>query len=635
MWTNHKLPLGLSKVERLTLAGVLAAVVATGVLLAWRAVSQMDCELRADLLRQATLVAQAVDVDRLKALSGNEADMENPVYRRLKAQLMAVRSANPSCRFLYLTRRGGDGSISIIVDSEPPGSQDCSPPGQVYVEASAGHRSVFSAHAAMVDGPYTDRWGTWISAFVPIQDPHTASVGLATMADAREMVRKAVEFHRKRGRARLLEEINNPRGEFNKGDLYAFAYDHGMTMLSHPVKPWLVGQNQLDKKDWSGGKCFRKEIQAVALSKGRGWVDYEYENPASGRREPKSTYVERVDDLIVCAGAYKGTGAVIAALGVDVASGAWRGEIAWAALPPALLTLALVSILLAGSALLARRSRLARSLGAKPRPAWMLEPALAAATGLSLTGFAVWMAHMAESRGRAESFTQLAASQTEAVATTLRSLRSVELEGLARFCENSPAVSPKDFRSFTAYLARNPAVQAWGWAPAVLAADKARFEELARTAGQLDGFEIWRQGRQEGREAPASSGLLHPVFLVAPLAGNEGTVGYDLGSEPLRPPRPRRGGAHRLGHSDRSGLAGSGRRRPKRDAGLPPCFRRRLPPAPPRLRPSSVAHGDIDAERHPRRPGAPGALAPARRRPPPKPSPLVGTPTASRRRSSP
>jgi len=62
-----------------------------------------------------------------------------------------------------------------------------------------------------------------------------------------------------------------------------------MTMLASPFRPELVGQNLLDKKDWSGGKYFRREIQEIARSKGSGWVNYEYENPANKQLESKTT----------------------------------------------------------------------------------------------------------------------------------------------------------------------------------------------------------------------------------------------------------------------------------------------------------------------------------------------------------
>ena len=276
-------------------AALLLVIFAAGALISWRAVVQADRDMRADLLQRTQIVVQAVNVEHIQALTGTEDDLEKPAYLRFKEQLATVRSASPQCRFVYLMGRKADGALFFFVDSEPTGSKEYSPPGRVYDEAPEGYRSVFVTHNAATEGPYTDRWGTWVSALIPIHDSQAAISDLASPDDARAMVRNAVDFYRKNGRELFLKEINNPQSKFCKGDLYAFAYDQNMTMLAHPVKPELVGQNLLDKKDWSGGKYFRRELQQIAQSKGSGWVDYEYENPASKQRDPKTTYVERAD----------------------------------------------------------------------------------------------------------------------------------------------------------------------------------------------------------------------------------------------------------------------------------------------------------------------------------------------------
>ena len=270
---------------------------------AWWRIERMDGELRNNLLQQGQLLAQTINIESIQALSGTEADLNNPHYQRIKEQLAAVRAANPQCRFLYLMGRRADGSIFFFVDSEPADSKDYSPPGQVYTEAPEGCRKAFGARIDLVEGPYTDRWGKWVSALIPILDPQTIMYGLATQDDAHGMVLKAVDFYRKNGRDQLIKAINSRNGEFDKGDLYAFVYDLNMTWLAHPKKPELVGQNWIDKKDWPGGKCFRREIQQVALTQGSGWVEFEYENPINGQHDHKTTYVQRLGDLIVCSGA--------------------------------------------------------------------------------------------------------------------------------------------------------------------------------------------------------------------------------------------------------------------------------------------------------------------------------------------
>jgi PAS domain S-box-containing protein len=535
------------KNPRLAAAGLFLAIFIAGALLAWWMAVQADRRMRADLLQQTQMVAQAVEIGRIQALSGTAADLDNPVYLRLKEQLATVRSAYPQCRFIYLIGRRAyqnaaagqpapavtaqaDNAVFFFVDSEPSGSKDYSPPGQIYAEVPEGYRRVFSSRTAAVAGPVTDRWGTWVTSLVPIHDPQTATYGLATPDDAKAVVRRALDFYQKNGRERLLAEISNPRGEFRSGDLYAFAYDRDMTMLAHPVKPELVGLNQLDVKDVPGGKFFRREIRQVVLTQGSGWVDYEYENPVNKQIEPKTTFVAGVDDLIVCAGAYKGSGAILAVLGMDIDERDWNRMRIRAVLPPVLLTLALVWLLSMGALLLARRPG---HVPGAPNGLRHIETGAAVAIGLTLSLFAAWMAHTAETRSRNDAFAALASNQTARVAEKLRDIRGTELEGLACFYAGSEKVTTGEFQQFTQYLTKDPAVFAWEWAPAVPAADRMRFETEARAAG-LPGFEIWQKD-DSGQVVPASGRkVYYPVFQIAPMAGNERALGYDLGSEPLR-----------------------------------------------------------------------------------------------------
>ena len=132
----------------------------------WLAGSRADQELRADLLRQARIVATSLSPERLAGLSGTAADVAAANYQRLKGQLDLLRRADARCRFIYLMRRGPDEMVVLLVDSEPADSPDCSPPGQAYVEAPRELHDVFTTGQDAVRGPYSDRWGTWVSAFV-------------------------------------------------------------------------------------------------------------------------------------------------------------------------------------------------------------------------------------------------------------------------------------------------------------------------------------------------------------------------------------------------------------------------------------------------------------------------------------
>lgn len=296
-------------------------------------VEHAESDLRRNFLTQAKL-ATAVNIERIKSLYGDGRDLDNINYHELKEQLATIRRSNERFRFIYLLGKNADGKVFFFVDSEDPDSKDFSPPGQIYAEA---HREIYNAFTNMRDtvvGPISDRWGKWISALVPVVDNNKSFHTKLSLNTSSSFVRKAREYYREFGKEKLLKELNNPSGLFRHEDIYAFAYDTNMTMLAHPVKHELVGQNLITKPDIPHGKLFRLEMQRVALESGSGWVDYQYENPINGKIMQKTTYLEKVDDMIICCGNYKGTGDMVALLSVDIPYDVWQKEfLARAGLP--------------------------------------------------------------------------------------------------------------------------------------------------------------------------------------------------------------------------------------------------------------------------------------------------------------
>lgn len=122
-------------------------------------------------------------------------------------------------------------------------------------------------------------------------------------AKATALVKKAVAFYKANGLEKVLEEASKPDGQFVEGELYIFIYDLKGTMLAHPNNK-LIGQNLIDVPDVDGKK-FRREIIDTAVAKGSGWVDYKYKNPKTKEVESKTTYFEKVDEIVVCCGIYK------------------------------------------------------------------------------------------------------------------------------------------------------------------------------------------------------------------------------------------------------------------------------------------------------------------------------------------
>jgi len=126
----------------------------------------------------------------------------------------------------------------------------------------------------------------------------------ADREDAKALVKRAAAYVKYQGKERALAEITTPKGMFDKGELYVFAYDLQGVMLAHPKNATLIGQNLMNVPD-TEGKLFRKEIVERAKSEGSGWVDYVYLNPETNKQEHKTTYFQKVGDIILCCGVYK------------------------------------------------------------------------------------------------------------------------------------------------------------------------------------------------------------------------------------------------------------------------------------------------------------------------------------------
>ena len=86
-------------------------------------------------------------------------------------------------------------------------------------------------------------------------------------------------------------------------DLYVMCYDMEGNNKCHGSNPKLIGKNLLEIKDADGKFIVKGFIETA--SKGHGWVDYKWPNASTKTVEPKSTYVEKVDGILIGVGIYK------------------------------------------------------------------------------------------------------------------------------------------------------------------------------------------------------------------------------------------------------------------------------------------------------------------------------------------
>jgi len=123
---------------------------------------------------KAIMLAQSLETllqhQQIAALSGGAEDLAKPEYNMTKLSLTRLVGSKNPIEFAYLMGEQ-NGKIVFLIDSESPESPDYSPPGQVYEEADNETWEPFKSGKTILSEPATDRWGTWISALVPIKDP--------------------------------------------------------------------------------------------------------------------------------------------------------------------------------------------------------------------------------------------------------------------------------------------------------------------------------------------------------------------------------------------------------------------------------------------------------------------------------
>jgi len=172
------MPLGLSDrhhstKQRLCHGILFVLVLIPGLVHIFWAVRENDSERRSELLQRTRLLASAINPAAIKALQGTEEDLQNPEYHRLKQNFDIIRQAYPDLRFLYLVGKRNQDEIFFFLHNVPRDSLDSLSPGEVYHEATPAFRQAVSKATELVEGPFEDRWGVWVSVLVPIIDPQT------------------------------------------------------------------------------------------------------------------------------------------------------------------------------------------------------------------------------------------------------------------------------------------------------------------------------------------------------------------------------------------------------------------------------------------------------------------------------
>lgn len=161
-------------------AVVMAAVLALGWWATEKASIHADLRERETLIHAAQSAAAALDPALVVGLAGDRGDIDTPSYRLLHRACRKVSEAVASTRYTYILGFR-NGTVFFHVDTEPyrhpePSAAQVALPGEPYAGAPAEVTAVFENGVALTAGPYSDKWGRFLSAFAPIMDGASRSV---------------------------------------------------------------------------------------------------------------------------------------------------------------------------------------------------------------------------------------------------------------------------------------------------------------------------------------------------------------------------------------------------------------------------------------------------------------------------
>ena len=172
-----------SKATRLSffLAICMLVIGVNGWLVANWCAQTTDARMREQLLWQAMKIAESINPQWVKLLTFSEADRDSPVFQRIREQMIAY-GRYAQLRSIYSMALRND-SIVFGPENLPEDAPDASPPGTVYEQPTEEDWQILRTGKSAAMGPYTDEYGTYVSALAPLLDPHSGEVLMAIGLD--------------------------------------------------------------------------------------------------------------------------------------------------------------------------------------------------------------------------------------------------------------------------------------------------------------------------------------------------------------------------------------------------------------------------------------------------------------------
>ena len=153
---------------------MLAIDVAMGLLFYVRSKNLLESQIKESAMNIAKVVAASVDASLIDEV-WTEDDIGNDAYNKLHEEL-TIFYDNAGVEYVYTVRQTADGP-QYVVDSDP---EEPGLPGDEY-DGDDDVDDAFSGKTVVNDHPYTDEWGTHITAYSPIFGEGNKVVALAAI----------------------------------------------------------------------------------------------------------------------------------------------------------------------------------------------------------------------------------------------------------------------------------------------------------------------------------------------------------------------------------------------------------------------------------------------------------------------
>ncbi len=150
------------KIAIIVMVLFLASDVFIGVMVYRQTESMLISQIKDNAMNISRCVAASVDGELLSSIQ--DGDEETPAYTTIHEQL-SLFLENAGVEYVYTIRQNPDGMIVFVVDSDPE------EPGGINEDFGSDDPEIYEAlsgQTAVNAQPYTDEWGTHLSAYSPV-----------------------------------------------------------------------------------------------------------------------------------------------------------------------------------------------------------------------------------------------------------------------------------------------------------------------------------------------------------------------------------------------------------------------------------------------------------------------------------